>query len=65
MNETKDNSGSAEAGNTYIPLFMWDFVEDWEKSIVLLGSEVEGLLVGIWMTELGDNFEGLLTDLCI
>lgn len=47
MNETKDNSGSAEAGNTYIPLFMWDFVEDWEKSIVLLGSEVEGLLVGI------------------
>lgn len=46
MNENRDNSGSAEAGKMCTPVFRWHFMEEWEKSRVLLGSEVEDLLVG-------------------
>lgn len=61
-----DNCGSAEVGNLCTPLFMWHFMDQWGNiSSMLLGSEVEGLLVGIWMAELEGNFEGLLTDSCV
>lgn len=60
-NENRGHSGSAEVGNMYTFIDA-AFRGGLEKSSVLPGSEVEGLLVGIWMMELEGSFEGLITE---